>query len=466
MADPHLSQTPQITSKPINQIPNQPSDVKLPDGRLTFAALVSKPRAVARFPELNLPARQYGLKDGVPSLSLSTSEYQAATKRFEYTLVAKFQMGRPKLHEIQHFMSSNWDLSGRCTISSCWDDRHIIIIMENETDVRNSLTHPVRKIGHTFFRLFRWEPGYNPKKEVPTTTKWIRLPNLPIELFDKGIIKAIVSSFATFLDVDNRTKELSALAYARACVELDVTKTIPNKVWINLPDNQGFYQDIIVEGGLAYCSRCKLHGHDLASCKKEKKVLAGTKSVPPNPPLSIETTGYGPDNLHKVTKACNEITNTGLAQSKGDNPDAIGPNKNEWTTFSRKKTSKHKPVRGLPIHADVEVVYDNHREISTSNLPHADVSASPPVNETIKPQEVVIQKSSIALTRQDPLTTTEVLSPNFDNVRNSIDISRNRLLGISRVTQAESVNSQQDSGQPIIVNSQHGSKHCLASGSQ
>ncbi|CAM8999572.1 unnamed protein product [Rhodiola kirilowii] len=68
-----------------------------------------------------------------------------------------------------------------------------------------------------------------------------------MEMFDRAILRSIVSSIALFLDCDSRTKELDALIYARACVELDVTKSIPSSVWINLPDNKGFFQGIDIE---------------------------------------------------------------------------------------------------------------------------------------------------------------------------------------------------------------------------
>lgn len=271
-------------------------------------------------------------------MSFSASEYQAATRRFEHTLIAKFQMGRPTLAEIRTFMASNWGFSKQCTISPCWDDRHIIIILDNEEDVCKALTFPVRKIWHTYFRLFRWERGYNPKKEIPKTTKWIRLPNLPIELFDRSFIKAIVSSFASFLDIDTRTKDLTALVYARACVELDVTTPIPAKVWINLPEDRGYYQDIIVEGSLAYCLKCRTHGHDVSSCRKGNK---SNSIAPKDKPTNMANVpalepNSGPDLLPrkdtddgwKVVYHRKDASRPKIISSDPRNKDNLGPNSN------------------------------------------------------------------------------------------------------------------------------------------
>ncbi|KAL9663294.1 hypothetical protein QQ045_028134 [Rhodiola kirilowii] len=140
-----------------------------------------------------------------------------------------------------------------------------------EKGVNEVLTSPLRRVGYTMFRQFGWSAEYNPKKESTSVTKWIRFPGLPMEMFDRAIIKSIVASFALFLDCDDKTKEMDSLNYARACVELDVTKTVPSSVWINLPGNNDFFQDIVVEGGLKYCASCKLHGHDMTNCRRMQK---------------------------------------------------------------------------------------------------------------------------------------------------------------------------------------------------
>lgn len=54
------------------------------------------------------------------------------------------------------------------------------------------------------------------------------------------------------------------MKYARSCVELDVSKLIPDSVWIALPNDQGYWQPIVIEAKLSCCSRCKVHGHNLA----------------------------------------------------------------------------------------------------------------------------------------------------------------------------------------------------------
>ncbi|KAL9673195.1 hypothetical protein QQ045_029449 [Rhodiola kirilowii] len=130
---------------------------------------------------------------------------------------------------------------------------------------------PIRKVGLTMFRLFLYSPDYDPRRESATTTKWVRLPGLAPPLFTRRFVEAIVSSFAFFLDVDERSKACATLKYARACVEIDVSKPVPEEVIISLPDGRKYTQKIEVEGNLFYCSRCKIHGHSINNCRKQKR---------------------------------------------------------------------------------------------------------------------------------------------------------------------------------------------------
>lgn len=223
-----------------------------------------------RFPPLVLPARQVGSKEGKPSICFSGAEIGACEKRFEHSVIAKFTVGRPRLAEIQKAFQSSWATTGRVSISAVWDSRHLLVIFDSEDDVRVALASSLNKVGHALFRRFRWHPDYNPKRESATSTIWVRLPGLPISIYDPAFIKAILSTFGYFVAVDDRTKACTDLNSARACVELDVTKGIPEAVWINMPDDRSYWQVVKVDSKIAYCSKCRLHGHNFESCRKRK----------------------------------------------------------------------------------------------------------------------------------------------------------------------------------------------------
>ncbi|CAM8896502.1 unnamed protein product [Rhodiola kirilowii] len=187
----------------------------------------------------------------------------------KHALVAKFSGGRPPIQELRQCFSSTWKPSGRCSIGAL-DAKHILIVLETEADARKVLSHPLRKIGLSLFRIFRWSQDFSTSREPTSTTAWVRLMNLPPSLTNPGYIEAIVSSFGRFLAVDNRTRQLTNPNYARVCMELDMLKGFPEEIWISTGADSGFWQKIVYENRLDYCTNCKLHGHSIQNCRKVK----------------------------------------------------------------------------------------------------------------------------------------------------------------------------------------------------
>ncbi|CAM8897315.1 unnamed protein product [Rhodiola kirilowii] len=235
----------------------------------TFAA-VTKAKGERRFPPIQLATRQYGCKDGKPSIPFSTAELQVGIDNLKYSLVVKFSVGRPPIEEVRKVFSQSWALNGPCSIGA-WDARHILIVLQSELDARKVLAHPVRKLGHSYFRVFRWSTEFDTKKEPTTTTTWVRLLNLPPQLYNQGYMESIVSSFGKFLAVDNMTASFQNPSFARVCIEMDVSKTPPDAVWISTGPQTGFWLKLLYENRLLYCSKCHIHGHQLETCRKAKQ---------------------------------------------------------------------------------------------------------------------------------------------------------------------------------------------------
>ncbi|KAL9659244.1 hypothetical protein QQ045_024044 [Rhodiola kirilowii] len=205
-----------------------------------------------------------------PRSSLPLGKLQVGIEHLKHALVAKFTGGRPPIQELRQSFLSTWKPEGKCSIGA-WDAKHILIVLESEADARKVLSHPMRKLGHSLFRIFRWTKDFSTKREPTTTTAWIRLASLPPELNNPGYIEAIVASFGRYLAVDNRTRLFTNPNYARACIELDTTKEMPDEVWVVTGAESGFWQKIVYENKTEYCIKCKLHGHSINDCRKHKR---------------------------------------------------------------------------------------------------------------------------------------------------------------------------------------------------
>lgn len=64
---------------------------------------------------------------------------------------------------------------------------------------------------------------------------------------------------------------LSRPSVARVCVEVDLLKDLPKRIWLGV-DDSGFFQRVTYEDLPNYCTQCCKIGHSVQQCRK------GTKS--------------------------------------------------------------------------------------------------------------------------------------------------------------------------------------------
>uniref|UniRef100_A0A7N0VI75 DUF4283 domain-containing protein n=1 Tax=Kalanchoe fedtschenkoi TaxID=63787 RepID=A0A7N0VI75_KALFE len=228
----------------------QPVDPRPPDGeedgngdgrapmvqKQSYAA-ITRQAATTTFPSIDLPRRQPLNKDGKPALVFTATEIHACTQQLQFALIAKFSNGRPHISVVEREFNTAWKLDGRPIISDM-DGHHILIILSSEKDVVSALTQAPRRVGTSLFRLFRWTPEFHHKRESTIISAWICTPRTVPGL------------------------------HSRAAVEINVTKALPSEIWIDTSDGHGWWQEIVFEGNFKFCSKCKLHGHNLAECRK------------------------------------------------------------------------------------------------------------------------------------------------------------------------------------------------------
>ncbi|KAF8404745.1 hypothetical protein HHK36_009634 [Tetracentron sinense] len=65
---------------------------------------------------------------------------------------------------------------------------------------------------------------------------------------------------------DNPTKVLSRPSKARICVEIDISKEKPSRIWLGLESNSR-WQTLIYEKDVSYCIHCCKQGHEIDDCR-------------------------------------------------------------------------------------------------------------------------------------------------------------------------------------------------------
>lgn len=118
---------------------------------------------------------------------------------------------------------------------------------------------------------------------------WIKLRNLPLELWNSKALSKIVSIVGVSIRTDQQTATKGAISYARVLVEIDVSKTCLHEINIKLPGGKSLKQSLEYENIPDFCSLCNLVGHKTTKCRVHSAVPPPLAPAPQTVPPSDQT---------------------------------------------------------------------------------------------------------------------------------------------------------------------------------
>ncbi|VFQ96192.1 unnamed protein product [Cuscuta campestris] len=147
----------------------------------------------------------------------------------------------------------------------------------------------------------KWSPNLRPEEDSPIVPVWITIPNLPIHLHDQKALFCITPTLGKPLKVDNATLTFARPKAARVCIEVDVSKTLHQRIHVKHVDEDLFFQ-VLYEDPPSFCSSCHRLGHTPNSCKPEK--LPERQVVDDVPPMKDKGKGVLNDwtTVHRMGK--------------------------------------------------------------------------------------------------------------------------------------------------------------------
>ena len=117
-------------------------------------------------------------------------------------------------------------------------------------------------IGEHYLTLRAWELYFKPNATAYSKVAiWARLPRLPIEFYDMGVLKDIGNAIGPVLRIDATTASGTRGRYARLCVQVDLAKPLVRRVFIGR-----FEQEVLYKGISSLCFACGRLGHRKEAC--------------------------------------------------------------------------------------------------------------------------------------------------------------------------------------------------------
>ena len=76
-----------------------------------------------------------------------------------------------------------------------------------------------------------WFPDFDANSMVVTKMPvWVRLPNLPLPFWHHLVLEDIGNLLGRFIKSDSDRKEQGVFTYGRICVEIDLSKGLPDRL--------------------------------------------------------------------------------------------------------------------------------------------------------------------------------------------------------------------------------------------
>ena len=313
-----------------------------------------------------------GSHRGEPAVFFSDEDVALLSSPFKFALVGKFSHGRPSIAEIRSVFETI-GLKAAFNIGLL-DQKHILIRFFHEEDFQRMWLREQWYIKKFPMRVFKWSPQFRVDAESSIAPIWVSLPYLPVQFFSKHSVFSIVGTFGTPMKLDAATSSLSRPSLARVCVEMDLCKKFPTRVWVGWGEH-GFWQRVEYEKIPKYCSKCLKQGHELFECKLDGSNRDGwvdakegrsnkDKFIGPKSDVSKEVLGVATTAGERIDNSYPAYSEMGRKQDilEGKKPmqeffTSVRTN-NKGVVFSHTGASSSHPVDNVVVDKPVSVPTD------------------------------------------------------------------------------------------------------------
>ncbi|KAL0288912.1 UNVERIFIED_CONTAM: hypothetical protein Sangu_2637400 [Sesamum angustifolium] len=213
------------------------------------------------------------IQNGEVIVRPSIDVVRAGSRRWDCTAVGYFLGRKPYYHHLNDYVRSVWPEVKEVTATS-----NGFYFFKFKTEVA---MEEVIEGGPWLFQgqpivLQRWEPGMVLRKHKHTQVPvWIRLRHLPVEFWTNEGLSTVASGVGRPLYQDTITRACTRLDFARVCVMLDISSTLPKHLVVMMPKENGSEIPCKVEVEYEWvppkCKQCMSLGHSMATCPDSKK---------------------------------------------------------------------------------------------------------------------------------------------------------------------------------------------------
>ncbi|KAK1303554.1 hypothetical protein QJS10_CPB11g01546 [Acorus calamus] len=118
--------------------------------------------------------------------------------------------------------------------------------------------------------LKRWSPDIRMEQErLSSIPIWVRLPNLPLHLWNVDCLSRIGSLIGSPLFMDSATLRCTKTSFARLCIEVEASTVLPDEVSVEIAPGLKEKFKVDYDWRPSACIHCQTFGHNEVRCCKK-----------------------------------------------------------------------------------------------------------------------------------------------------------------------------------------------------
>lgn len=283
----------------------------------------------------------------IPEIFVSDKELIEWSQQWNLTLIINVMGRKVNFRALENKLNRDWARTGPIQIIDM-PRGFYAVKFSKEDDYNHVLFEGPWMIADHYILIQRWRRNFlSSARVVKKVVVWVRIPDFPLELYNKKFLTRLGASLGMLLKINQLTSIHSRGKFARICVEMDLEKPVVPQVRVRSEILKLEY-----EGLQIICFHCGVCGHKESECNR--KVVTPTSPAREEGRNGTDTTVVSAKEGGSLSGVSSpEISgreNSNLLRSdKDQNPKAaiaemirqhatFGP----WIVVSRKKNSKRR----------------------------------------------------------------------------------------------------------------------------
>ncbi|CAL1396494.1 unnamed protein product [Linum trigynum] len=216
---------------------------------------------------------------GEPALKVSTALKERLCQPWQKTLIVRL-LGRSITYSyLVSQLKWKWRPVGSLEIIDLNNDTFLATFGNNQDYLRALTGGPWVILDH-YLIVHQWSPAFRTSdKPHRSVVAWVQLPELPVHFYHREILFALGNLIGRTIKLDYHTEHLERGKFARIAIELDMTKPLPTRIWLD-----DFWQAILYENLPTICYGCGRIGHQEEGCPQKRQENQVTTLCLPEPP--------------------------------------------------------------------------------------------------------------------------------------------------------------------------------------